>query len=156
MASIATLRRILQDNRTVAVVGLSPEGHRPSYFTAKYLLDHGYHVIPVNPGQEMILGQPCYPSLLEIPVPVDVVNLFRKPQYVPPLVDQAIRIGAKVVWMQLGIVHDQAAAKAREAGLEVVMDRCMKIEYARLFGGLSCVGVKIPVGRRANPRVRCP
>jgi predicted CoA-binding protein len=134
MVDIAALRRILQENRTVAVVGLSPDRHRPSHLVAKYLLDHGYHVIPVNPGQEMILGQPCYPSLLEIPEPVDVVNLFRKPQHVPLLIDQAIRIGAKVIWMQLGIVHEQAAAKARKAGLEVVMDRCMKIEHARLFG----------------------
>lgn len=141
MVSIATLRRILRENHTVAVVGLSPKWHRPSYFAAKYLLDHGYHVIPVNPGQETILEQRCYPSLLEIPGPVDVVDIFRKPQAVPPLVDQAIRIGAKVVWMQLGIVHQAAAEKARAAGLEVVMDRCMKIEYARLFGGLSFVGV---------------
>lgn len=141
MADIATLRRILRENRTVAVVGLSPSWHRPSYFAAKYLLDHGYHLIPVNPRQQVILGQRCYPSLLEIPEPVDVVNLFRKAQDVPPLVDQAIRIGAKVVWMQLGIVHDKAAAKALDAGLEVVMDRCMKIEYARLFGGLNFVGV---------------
>lgn len=130
MTGIATLRRILRENRTVAVVGLSPDWHRPSYFAAKYLLDHGYDVIPVNPGQEMILGQRCYPSLLDVPKPVDVVNLFRKPRHVPPLVDQAIRISAKVVWMQLGIIHNQVAAKGRAAGLEVVMDRCMKIEYA--------------------------
>lgn len=134
MVDIAALRRILRENRTVAVVGLSPDWQRPSHLVANYLLDHGYHVIPVNPGQEMILGQRCYSSLLEIPEPVDVVNLFRKPQHVPLLVDQAIRIGAKVIWMQLGIVHDQAAAKAREAGLKVVMDRCMKIEHTRLFG----------------------
>lgn len=141
MAGIAALRRILQENRTVAVVGLSTSWHRPSYFAAKYLLDHGYRVIPVNPGCREILGQRCYPSLLDVPEAVDVVDLFRKPQEVPALVDQAIRIGAKVVWMQLGIVHDAAAARARKAGLEVVMNRCMKIEYARLFGGLSFVGV---------------
>ena len=141
MADIAALRRILQENRTVAVVGLSTSWHRPSYFAAKYLLDHGYRVIPVNPGHEEILGQRCYPSLLEIPEAVDVVDVFRKPQEVPSLLDQAIRIGARVVWMQLGIVHDEAAAQARKAGLEVVMNRCMKIEYARLFGGLSFVGV---------------
>ena len=141
MTGIAALRRILQQNRTVAIVGLSTSWHRPSYFAAKYLLDHGYRVIPVNPNHEVILGQRCYPSLLEIPEAVDVVDVFRKPQDVPPLVEQAIRIGARVVWMQLGIVHEEAAARVREAGLEVVMNRCMKIEYARLFGGLNFVGV---------------
>lgn len=145
MADIAMLRRILRENRTVAVVGLSSNWYRPSYFAAKYLLDHGYRVIPVNPKQASILGQRSYPSLLEIPEPVDVVDIFRKPPQVPSLIEQAIRIGAKVVWMQLGIVHEEAAARARAAGLEVVMNRCMKIEYARLFGGLSFVGVNTGV-----------
>jgi predicted CoA-binding protein len=129
------------ENHTIAVVGLSPKWYRPSYFAAKYLLDHGYRVIPVNPGHEEILGQRSYPSLLDIPERVDVVDLFRKPADVPPLVDQAIGIGARVVWMQIGIVHEEAAERARAAGCEVVMDRCMKIEYARLFGGLNFVGV---------------
>lgn len=141
MPDIETLRRILKESRTVAVVGLSAKWFRPSYFAAKYLLDHGYHMIPVNPGETEILGQPCYPSLESIPEPVDVVDIFRRPEEVPALVESAIAIRAKVVWMQIGVVHEAAAARAREAGLEVVMDRCMKIEYARLFGGLSFVGV---------------
>lgn len=141
MQDVETLRRILRESRTIAVVGLSPKWHRPSFFAAKYLLDHGFRVIPVNPGHEEILGQRCYPSLTAIPEPVDVVDIFRRPQDVPPLVDEAIAIRARVVWMQIGVIHEEAAAKARAAGLEVVMDRCMKIEYARLFGGLGFVGV---------------
>ncbi len=141
MQDVEALRRILRESRTIAVVGLSPKWHRPSYFAAKYLLDHGYRVIPVNPGHGEILGQRCYPSLTAIPEPVDVVDIFRRPRDVPPQVDEAIAIGARVVWMQIGIVHEEAAARARAAGLEVVMDRCMKIEYARLFGGLGFVGV---------------
>ncbi len=129
----------------VAAVGLSANWYRPSYFAAKYLQEHGYRVIPVNPSYEEILGEKCYPSLLEIPEPVDVVQIFQQPDRVPPFVEQAIKIGAKVVWMQLGIVNEEAAARAREAGLEVVMDRCMKIEHARLFGGLNFVGVNTRV-----------
>ncbi len=145
MTDIPTLRRILHENRVVAAVGLSANWYRPSYFAAKYLQEHGYRVIPVNPSYEEILGEKCYPSLLEIPEPVDVVQIFQQPDRVPPFVEQAIKIGAKVVWMQLGIVNEEAAARAREAGLEVVMDRCMKIEHARLFGGLNFVGVNTRV-----------
>lgn len=145
MTDIATLRRILAENRTIAVVGLSPKWHRPSYFAGKYLLDHGYRVIPVNPGHEEILGQRSYPSLRDIPEPVDVVDIFRKSEDVPPIVDDAIAIGARVVWMQIGVIHEAAAERARAAGLDVVMDRCMKIEYARLFGGLNFAGVNTGV-----------
>ncbi len=141
MTDIQTIRRILKENRTVAIVGLSANWYRPSFFAAKYLQDHGFRVIPVTPTYPQILGEQCYARLEDIPEPVDVVDLFQRPEDVPPHVDAAIKIGAKVVWMQLGIVHEEAARKAREAGLEVVMDRCMKIEYARLFGGLSLVGV---------------
>lgn len=141
MTDVETLRRILKENRTVAVVGLSAKWYRPSYFAAKYLLDHGYRVIPVNPGQQEILGQRCYPSLESIPEPVDVVDIFRRPEDVPPIVDSALAIGAKVVWMQIGVIHEAAAEKARAEGLDVVMNRCMKIEHARLFGGLGFVGV---------------
>lgn len=141
MQDVATLRRILKESRTIAVVGLSPKWFRPSFFAAKYLLDHGFRVIPVNPGHAEILGQRCYASLDDIPEPVDVVDIFRRAEEVPPLVDQAIAIGARVVWMQIGVIHEAAAEKARAAGLEVVMNRCMKIEYARLFGGLGFVGV---------------
>jgi len=141
MQDIQTLRRVLTENRTIAVVGLSGKWYRPSYFAAKYLLDHGYRVIPVNPGQDSILGQTCYPSVSAIPEPIDVVDIFRRPGDVPPIVDEAIAVGARAVWMQIGVVHEQAAEKAQDAGLDVVMDRCMKIEYARLFGGLNFVGV---------------
>ncbi len=142
---IPTLRRILARHRTVAVVGLSANWHRPSNFAAKYLLQHRYRVIPVNPAYAEVLGERCYPDLKSIPEPVDVVNVFRRAEEVPPIVEDAIAIGAKVVWMQLGVVHEAAAARAREAGLEVVMDRCMKIEHARLFGGLYFIGVNTGV-----------
>ncbi len=152
MEDIETLRRILKDYRRIAVVGLSANWYRPSYFAAKYLIDHGYDVVPVNPAYDEVLGRRCYPSLDQIPGPVDVVDIFRKAEDVPPLVEQAIAIGAKVVWMQLGVINEQAAARAREAGLEVVMDRCMKIEYARLFGGLNFVGVNTKVISSKRPR----
>ncbi|MDH3221001.1 MAG: CoA-binding protein [Gammaproteobacteria bacterium] len=149
---IRTLRRILNDYKRVAVVGLSADWSRPSNFAAKYLLDHGFEVIPVNPKYEEILGQKCYPDLLSIPTPVDIVDLFQRVDRIPPFVDQAIEIGARVVWMQLGIIHEEAAQKARDAGLEVIMDRCMKIEYARLFGGLNTIGVNTGVISAQRPR----
>lgn len=139
------LRRILQENRVVAVVGLSADPMRPSHFAAKYLKDHGFRIIPVNPRYDSILGEKCYPTLEAIPDKVDLVDLFQRSEQVPPFVDQAIKIGARVVWMQLGIINEEAAAKAIAAGLEVVMDRCVKIEYARLFGGLNLVGVNTGV-----------
>lgn len=142
---ISRLRRILTDYRRVAVVGLSANWHRPSYFAAKYMIDHGFRVIPVNPAYEEVLGCRCYPDLRSIPEPVEVVDIFRRPEEVPALVEDAIAIGAKVVWMQIGVVHQQAASRAREAGLDVVMDRCMKIEYGRLFGGLNWMGVNTGV-----------
>lgn len=133
------------------MVGLSADWSRPSFFAAKYLLDHGFEVIPVNPKYEEILGQKCYPDLQSIPTEVDVVDLFQRTERVPPFVDAAIEIGAKVVWMQLGVVHEEAAKKAEQAGLEVVMDRCMKIEYARLFGGLNTIGVNTGVISAKRP-----
>ena len=151
MTDINTLRRILTDYKRVAIVGLSANWSRPSNFVAKYLLEHGFEVIPVNPKYDEILGQRCYPDLAAIPTPVDIVDLFQRPERVPPFVDAAIDIGAKVVWMQLGIVHEEAAAKARAAGLEVVMDRCIKIEYARLFGGLNTAGVNTGVISARRP-----
>lgn len=144
-ADIPTLRRILADSKSVAVVGLSENWHRPSNFAAKYMLDHGYRVIPVNPMYQEVLGQRCWPSLLDIPEPVDIVDCFRRTEEIPQLTEQAIAIGAKVLWMQLGIVNLDAAARAHAAGLEVVMDRCIKIEHARLFGGLNFVGVNTRV-----------
>jgi predicted CoA-binding protein len=141
MDDIDSLRRILKENTTIAVVGLSANWYRPSYFAAKYLKDHGYRIIPVNPAYKEVLGEKCYPGLLDIPEPIDVVDIFRKPEDVPGIVEDAIKIGAKVVWMQLGVINEEAAERARGAGLEVVMNRCMKIEHARFFGGLNFVGV---------------
>ncbi len=149
---IEGIRRILATYKTVAMVGLSANWHRPSNFAAKYLLDHGFTVIPVNPAYDEVLGQKCYPSLRDIPVPVEVVDVFRKPEDVPPIVEDAIAIGAKVLWLQLGVVNEAAQRRAEEAGLEVVVDRCMKIEYARLFGGLNFVGVNTKVISAKRPR----
>ena len=151
MTDIKDLRRILNDYKRVAIVGLSADWSRPSNFAAKYLIDHGFEVIPVNPKYDEILGQKCYASLGDIPTPIDIVDLFQRVDRVPPFVDQAIEIGARVVWMQLGIIHEEAAQKARDAGLEVVMDRCMKIEYARLFGGLNTIGVNTGVISAQRP-----
>lgn len=132
---------ILRRCRTIAMVGLSANDQRPSYFAATYLIDQGYDVIPVNPRAEEILGRKCYPSLREIPRPVDVVDVFRPSAAVPAIVEEAIEIGAKVVWMQFGVIHEEAARRARAAGLEVVMDQCMKVEHARYFGGLNTLGL---------------
>jgi len=151
MTDIQSLRRILTENKRVAIVGLSDDWSRPSNFVGKYLLEHGFEVVPVNPKYEEILGQKCYPDLKSIPTAVDIVDLFQRSERVPPFVDDAIAIGAKVVWMQLGIVHEEAAQKARDAGLEVVMDRCIKIEYARLFGGLNTIGVNTGVVSARRP-----
>ena len=145
------IRRILRDNKTVAMVGLSANWYRPSYFAAKYLIDHGYRVIPVTPMYEEVLGQRCYPTLQDVPEPVDVVDCFRRVEEIPALTDAAIEIGAKVLWMQLGIVDETSAARAHEAGLDVVMNRCMKIEFARLFGGLNFIGVDTKVISAKRP-----
>ncbi len=128
-----TLRRILTEARTIAVVGLSADPTRPSHQVASYLQHQGYRIIPVNPTIPEVLGEPSYPDLLSVPEPVDVVDIFRPARYVPEIVEQAIAKGAKVIWMQLGVIHFEAAQRAREAGLLVVMDRCMKIEHQRLL-----------------------
>jgi len=138
---IAGLRRILAKSRTLAVVGLSAQWHRPSYFAAKYMRDHGYRIIPVNPRYTEVLGETCYPNLRAVPEPIDIVDCFRKSGEIPPLADDAIAIGAKVLWMQLGIVNEAAADRASLAGLDVVMNRCVKIEHARILGGLNWAGV---------------
>ncbi|MCX7165711.1 MAG: CoA-binding protein [Rhodocyclales bacterium] len=148
---VAGLRRVLQGNRVIAVVGLSPNWNRPSYFAAKYMLEHGYTIVPVNPGASEILGQKCYPDLAAIPVKVDMVDVFRKPEDVMPIADTAIRIGAKCLWLQLGVINQQAADKASAAGLDVVVDRCVKIEYARLFGGLNYAGVNTGIISAKRP-----
>ena len=152
MDDINTLRRILRENKVIAVVGLSADWFRPSYFAAKYMQEHGYRVIPVNPKYASILGEKCYRSLRDIPEKVDIVDVFRKTQDVPPIADDAIAIRARVLWQQLGVRNESAAAKARAAGMDAVMDRCVKIEHGRLFGGLNWVGVNTRVISAKRPR----
>jgi predicted CoA-binding protein len=145
--------RILEQYRRIGMVGLSSNPFRPSHFAALYLMAEGYDVMPVNPRESAVLGRPSYPSLAAIPGGVEVVDIFREPAAVPAIVEEAIAIGAKVVWMQLGVIHEKAAERARAAGLEVVMDRCMKIEHARFFGGLSTIGMNTGViSSRRLPR----
>ncbi|MBS0548611.1 MAG: CoA-binding protein [Proteobacteria bacterium] len=137
------LRKILRDTKSIAMVGLSANWNRPSFFAAKYLLDRGYKVFPVNPaakGQE-ILGQKVYGALDELPQKVDMVDIFRNSEAAGPITDEAIRHGAKVVWMQLGVVNEAAAQRAEEAGLKVVMNRCPKIEHSRLAGTIEWHGI---------------
>ncbi len=150
---IEKLRRILKSVRTIAVVGLSAQWHRPSYFAAKYMQEHGYRVIPVNPTYDTILGEKCYKSLRDIPERVDLVDCFRKSAEIPAIAEDAVAIGAKVLWMQLGVESDIARARAEQAGLQVVEDRCVKIEHARLFGGLGWAGVntKVISAKRPTP-----
>ena len=139
------IRGILNTVKTIAMVGISPKENRPSYFAFKYLLERGYRMVPVNPGQagKDILEQKVYASLAEIPQPVDMVDIFRASQHVMPVVDEALALSPKpqVIWMQLGIRNDEAAAKAEAAGIKVVMNRCPKIEYGRLSSEISWIGV---------------
>jgi predicted CoA-binding protein len=128
-----TIKAVLAAPQTVAVVGCSPDPERDSHRIAKLLKARGHRVIPVNPGHQAILGETCYASLRDIPEQVDMVDIFRRSEHVAPIVDEAIEVGAKVVWMQLGVIDERAAAKAQSAGLTVVMDRCPAIEYRRLF-----------------------
>ena len=148
---IPTLRRILQACHTIAIVGLSAEWHRPSYFVAKYMQQHGHRIVPVNPRYNSVLGETCYARLEDIPFPVDMVDVFRKPADVPPIAASAVAIGAKCLWQQLGVMNQEADAIARAAGLDSVMDRCVKIEHARLFGGLNWVGVNTQVISARRP-----
>jgi predicted CoA-binding protein len=148
---ISTLRRILKENRTIAIVGLSAEWHRPSFFAAKYMQEHGYRIVPVNPRYTEILGERCYPTLEAIPHPVDIVDVFRRTADAGPIADSAIAIGAKCLWQQIGVKNRDADAKARAAGLDSVMDRCVKIEHARLFGGLNWAGVNTRVISAKRP-----
>ena len=148
---IPTLRRILRSSKTIAVVGLSAEWHRPSNFAANYMQQHGYRIIPVNPRYETILGERCHASLDSIDGPVDIVDVFRRTEDVLPIALQAIAIGASCFWQQIGVRNEEAQRLAAEAGLDVVMDRCVKIEHARLFGGLHWAGVNTGVISARRP-----
>ena len=129
-ASPEEIKAILRNYKVVAVVGLSPKPERPSFKVAQYLKEHGYRIVPVNPGQKEVLGEKCFPRLSDIPFPVEVVDIFRNVEAIPAIVDEAIAKGARVVWMQEGLAEPASAQKAREAGLRVVMDRCMKKDHA--------------------------
>ena len=159
MSSVSDLRRILATCRTIAVVGLSPQWHRPSFFAAKYMQAHGWRIVPVNPQASEILGEPSYPTLTAAAQAlaargerIDMVDCFRKTEDIGPIADEAIAIGAKCLWQQIGVVNAQADALAREAGLDTVMDRCVKIEHARLFGGLNWAGVNTRVISAKRPQ----
>ena len=145
------IRDILESAETIAMVGLSGNWSRPSYFAAKYLMEKGYTVIPVNPNYKEILGKKSFPSLQEIDRPVDVVNLFQRSEKVSDFLEDAMALKASAFWMQLGIVNKQAGEKAVELGMIPVMDRCMKREYARLFGGLTWSGVNTGIISAKRP-----
>ncbi|NKB61960.1 MAG: CoA-binding protein [Gammaproteobacteria bacterium] len=145
MTSIPTLRNILKQNKTIAVVGLSAKWHRPSFFAAKYMQQHGYQIIPVNPNYDEILGEKCYPDLKSIPHEVHIVDLFQRSETAVDYAHQAIDINARVLWLQLGVINQEAKQIAEAQNIQVVMDRCVKIEHARLFGGLNFIGVDTKV-----------
>ncbi len=136
MQSLRDLKLIFEQTKTIAVVGLSKNPARPSHSVPQYLKDRGYRIIPVNPMAEELLGQKSYPDVRAIPEAIDVVQIFRKPEEVPAIVEDAIAVGAKVIWMQLGLVHERAAKRARSAGLQVVMDRCMRATHRELNLGM--------------------
>ena len=144
---LGTLRRILRSHRRIAVVGLSAEWHRPSYFAAKYLQGQGYDILPVNPryAGSLVLGRPCVARLEDLDGPVDMVDVFRRSEDVGPIAEAAIALGARCLWQQIGVMNGEADAAARAAGLGSVMNRCVKIEHARLFGGLHWAGVNTGV-----------
>jgi uncharacterized protein len=155
MSTIHELRRILGTCRTLAVVGLSPQWHRPSFFAAKYMREHGYRIVPINPGATEILGERSYPSVTaaaQAGERIDMVDCFRRSADIPPIADEAIAIGAKCLWLQIGVADEASTEKARAAGLDVVMDRCVKIEHARLFGGLNWAGVDTKVISARRPQ----
>jgi predicted CoA-binding protein len=128
-ASDEVVAKVLRESKTIAVIGLSPKEDRPSHYVSAYMKVQGYKIIPVNPGQTQLLGEPCYKSLLDVPGPVDIVDIFREPSAVPAIVEEAIQKKAKVIWMQLGIVHNEAAQRAKDAGLTVIMNKCIMVEH---------------------------
>ena len=153
-ADIETIRGILVERKVIAVVGLSANWWRPSFFAAKYMQDHGYRIIPVNPNYDEVLGEACYPSLEAIPkdIGVEVVDVFQKSEAATAVAKSAVGIGAKVLWLQIGVINDEAKSIAEDAGLAVVMDRCVKIEHGRLLGGLNLFGVTTKVISAKRPR----
>ena len=148
----SVIRGTLLGARTVAIVGLSPDPLRPSNFIGFYLQRHGYRIVPVNPKETEILGEPSFKSLTDIPFPVDVVDVFRKPEAVPDIARDAVAIGAKALWLQFGVLSPEGAAIARDGGLDVVMDRCMKVEHARHLGRMHWLGFN--TGRVTSRRER--
>jgi len=134
------IREVLQSARTIAIVGLSSNVLRPSYFVGFYLQRHGYRIVPVNPNEREVLGEPAYANLGEVPYPVDVVDVFRAPPFVPALAEEAVAVGAGALWMQFGVISTEAARIAERGGLNVVMDRCMKVEHARMLGRMHWLG----------------
>jgi predicted CoA-binding protein len=135
-----TIQRVLHTARTIAIVGLSDNELRASYFVGYYLKRHGYHVIPVNPREAEILGETCYANLLEIPVPVDVVNVFRAPDALPGIAREAVAIAAGAFWCQFGVINEEGARIAEDGGIAVIMDRCLKVEHARYLGRMHWLG----------------
>ena len=154
MSDIETIRGILSQTRVIAVVGLSQNWWRPSYFAAKYMQDHGYRIIPVNPNYQSILGEICYPTLEDIPteIDIDVVDVFQRSELTPPIAQAAVKVGARVLWLQLGVINHEAKSVARSGGMEVVCNRCMKIEHARLMGGLNLFGITTGVISSKRPK----
>jgi uncharacterized protein len=127
-----TIREVVSSAQTIAVVGLSPRESRDSHMVARYLREQGYRVIPVNPNTDEVLGEKSYPSLTDVPDTIDLVNVFRRPEFVPDIAREAVEVGAKVIWMQIGVVNDEAARIAAVGGLKVVMDRCLMVEHRRI------------------------
>jgi hypothetical protein len=147
-----TIQRLLANARTVAVVGLSPNELRASNFVGFYLQRHGYRVVPVNPREAEILGERSYPSLRDVPEPVDIVDVFRTPDAVPAIAEEAVEVGAGALWLQFGVISPEGADIARRGGLDVVMDRCLKVEHARWLGRMHWLGFntgRITARRRA-------
>jgi uncharacterized protein len=153
MDDMAGLRRILKASRKIAMVGLSDQWHRPSFFVAKYLQQHGWRIFPVNPrlAGTTLLGEPVVASLLALKEPVDMVDVFRRSEDVLPIAQAAVTIGARVLWQQIGVVNREADALVRDAGMDSVMNRCVKIEHGRIFGGLNWVGVNTRVISARRP-----
>jgi predicted CoA-binding protein len=148
-----TIRKILGYMRTIAIVGLSSNPLRASNFVGYYLRLHGYHVVAVNPREKVVFGDPAYPTLKDVPFPIDVVDVFRASQFVPAIAEEAIAVGAKALWLQFGVISAEGAARAAAAGLDVVMDRCMKVEHARHLGRMHWLGLNTGVitSRRIHP-----